>query len=358
MKKVLRIGLLLLLLGVFGWTLWFLYQKNQEEPVVYETEQPQYRTIIKKSVATGSVVPRNETFIKPQISGIIQKIYVQAGEVVSAGDLIAKVKVIPDMVALNNAENRVNRAQISLKNADMDYDRNKKLLDQQVISDAEFQVFEIARKQAMEELSAAEDALAIVKEGVSKKAGNASNTLIRSTVSGMVLDVPVEEGCNVIEANTFNEGTTIASVADMNAMIFEGMVDESDIGKVREGMELILTIGAIENKTFDATLEYVSPKGIEEEGAIRFEVRAKVALDPDNFIRAGYSANADIVLEKKEKVLAIKESNLIVDNDTSFVEVMRANKQFEKILVETGISDGINVEVLSGITETDQIKKL
>lgn len=356
MKRILRIAVLIALFGAFVWTLWFLYQKDQEAPVVFETTTPAYRDIIQKSVATGSVVPRNEIFIKPQISGIVQKIYVKPGDVLKEGDLIARVKVIPDMVALNNAENRVNRAKISLSNAQMDYDRNKQLVDDQVISQAEFQQFEIARKQAMEELNAAEDALAIVKEGVSKKESNSSLTLIRSTVHGMVLDVPVEEGYNVIEANNFNEGTTIASVADMENLIFEGQIDESEVEKLELGMELIMNIGAIEDETFTAKLEYISPKGVTEEGAIKFEIEAAVEVDSTHFIRAGYSANADVVLDRRDSVLSINESLVQFEDGKAFVEVEVGQQQFEKRPIKTGLSDGIYIEVLEGIDADTKLK--
>lgn len=348
---------MVIILGIFGWTLWFLYQKNQQPPVVFETEQPQVRNIVKKSVATGSVVPRNETFIKPQVSGIVQQIYVKPGDQLREGDIIAKIKVIPDMVSLNNAENRVNRAKISLENARADYDRNKQLLDNKVISPAEFQTFETTRKQALEELNASEDALAIVKEGVSKKAGNTSNTLIRSTVKGMVLDVPVEEGFNVIEANNFNEGTTIASVADMDNLIFKGMIDESEVEKLRIGMTLILKIGAIQDQDFNATLEYISPKGIDEEGAIQFEIEAAVKIDSSYFIRAGYSANADVVLEKRDSVLSINEALLQFEGEQPYVEVETEAQHFERRDITTGLSDGIYIEVTEGLSADDKVKK-
>lgn len=356
MKSAIKIIFGVGLLAVFVWTLYFLYQKNQEVPVVYETESPEFRTIIKKSVATGSVVPRNETFIKSQISGIVQQVYVKAGDEVKVGDLIAKVKVIPDMVSLNNAENRVNRAEISLANAKLDYDRNKTLLEQQVISQAEFQPFELSRKQALEELNAAEDALAIIKEGVSKKAGNTSNTLIKSTVKGMVLDVPVEEGFNVIEANNFNDGTTIASVADMENLIFEGMIDESEVEKLELGMELIMNIGAIENHDFKAKLEYISPKGITEDGAIKFEIEAAVDIDTSFFIRAGYSANADVVLERKDSVLSINENLIKFEEDKTTVEVEVGVQKYEEREIKTGLSDGIFIEILDGISKDDKLK--
>jgi len=358
MKSFFRILILTVILGIFGWTLWFLYQKDQQPPEVFETVQAEQRDIIKKSVATGSVVPRNEIFIKPQISGIIQTIYVKPGDLIKSGDLIAKVKVIPNMVSLNNAENRVNWAKISLENATVDYTRNLELLKKQVISEAEFQPFELSKKQALEELNAAEDALAIVKDGVSKKTGNSSNTLIKSTVSGMILDVPVEEGFNVIEANNFNDGTTIASVADMENLIFQGQVDESEVEKLKLGMKLILNIGAIENNEFTAILEYISPKGIQEEGAIKFEIEAAVKLDSNAFIRAGYSANANVVLDRRDGVLSIDEGLVSYEDEGTFVEVETAEQVFEKRKVELGLSDGIFVEVLSGITSEDKIKKL
>lgn len=357
MKTFFRILLLVIFLGIFGWTLWFLYQKDQQPPEVFETTQADYRDIVKKSVATGSVVPRNEIFIKPQISGIIQSIHVKPGDIISSGDLIAKVKVIPNMVSLNNAENRVNRGKISLENSTVDYTRNAQLLDKQVISQAEFQPFELAKKQALEELNAAEDALAIVKDGVSKKTRNSSNTLIRSTVKGMVLDVPVEEGFNVIEANNFNDGTTIASVADMENLIFQGQVDESEVEKLELGMTLLMNIGAIEDNEFTATLEYISPKGVQEEGAIKFEIEAAVKLDTNSFIRAGYSANANVVLDRRDNVLSIDEGLISFEDEDAFVEVETSEQVFEKRKIELGLSDGIYVEVLSGISEEDKIKQ-
>ncbi len=357
MKSALRILLLVTILGIFGWTLWFLYQKDQEPPEVFETTQAEYRDIIKKSVATGSVVPRNEIFIKPQISGIIQSIHVKPGDIIKSGDLIARVKVIPNMVSLNNAENRVNRAKISLENATVDYKRNLALLEKQVISQAEFQPFELSKKQALEELNASEDALAIVKDGVSKKTGNSSNTLIKSTVDGMVLDVPVEEGFNVIEANNFNDGTTIASVADMENLIFQGQVDESEVEKLDLGMTLIMNIGAIEDNEFTAVLEYISPKGIQEEGAIKFEIEAAVKLDTSAFLRAGYSANANVVLDRRDSVLSIDEGLISFEDNDAFVEIETSEQAFEKRKIDAGLSDGIYVEVLSGITENDRIKQ-
>ncbi len=355
-KKILRITLGLAVLGIFVFTIYYLYAKSQKKPVVYETETPFYTDIVRKTVATGAVVPRKEIAIKSKVSGIIEKIYLEAGNHIKRGDVIAKVKIIPDMVILNNAESRLNRAQIGFDNAKTDFDRNSNLSADGVISKAEFQQYELAFRNAKEELETAENNLQLIKEGASKRTGQASNTLVRSTISGMVLDVPVKEGNSVIESNTFNEGTTIASVADMGEMIFEGKIDESEVGKLHEGMDLILTIGAIEQNDFPAKLEYIAPKGVTENGAIQFQIRAAVTLDTSHFIRAGYSANADIILQKRDSVMAIKEGLISFSGDTPYVEVEISPQEFEKREIKTGLSDGINIEVLDGVGEEDKLK--
>ena len=356
MKKVFRIILLVIIIGAFGATIYFLYQKSKSEPVIYETETAEITDIIKKTVATGSVVPRKEIEIKPQVSGIIEEVYIEPGDIVKNGDLIAKVRIIPNMINLNNAEARLDQARIDFEDAKLVYDRQKKIFDEGVIPAAEFQQYEISLNRAKSELNAAENNLQLIKEGVTKDSESSTNTLIRSTIEGMVLDVPVEQGNSVIESNTFNAGTTIAVVADMGEMVFEGKVDETEVGKIKTGMNLILTIGAIEETEFDAYLEYISPKGVEENGAIQFEIKAAVKLKKDYFIRAGYSANADIVLSRKDSVLAVKESLLLFEEDSVFVEIETEPQLYEKRLVEVGLSDGINIEVLSGITKEDKIK--
>lgn len=335
---------------------YFLVSKDQEKPILFQTERPFFSEIVKKTVATGSVVPRKEIEVKPQVSGLISNLYVEAGDRVKVGDLIATVRIIPDMVNLNNAENRVRRSEISLKNAKRDFDRNKKLLEDGVIAEATFQDIELAYLNAQEEKGAAVDNLELIRRGATKRSGKSANTNIRATISGMVLDVPVEEGNSVIEANTFNDGTTIAIIANMEEMIFEGKVDEAEVGKIREGMDLMLKIGAIEEVEFPAKLEHISPKGVEENGAIQFEIRAALKLLEDQFIRAGYSANADIVLDRRDSVLAIKESVLQFKDDKPFVEIEAATQAFDTVYLQTGLSDGINIEVVSGITESVKIK--
>jgi HlyD family secretion protein len=357
MKKVLRISLVVVIIGIFVYTIYFLYQKSQAKPVEFETTSASVTNIIKSTMATGSVVPRKEVEIKPKVSGIVEELYVEAGETVKEGDLIARVKIIPDMVNLNNAQSRLNRAKISFEDAKRQYNRQKDLFEQGVIAKTEFEEVEIAYKSAREEMEAAENNLELIKEGQTSKGNQPTNTLVRSTVEGMILDVPVEVGNSVIESNTFNDGTTVAIIADMGDMIFEGQIDETEVGKIHEGMPLILTIGAIDEASFNATLEFISPKGVEENGAIQFEIKANVELKRDFFIRSGYSANAAVVLARADSVMAIPESLLQFENDSAYVEIETAPQTFEKRFIETGISDGINVEVISGINMEDKIKK-
>lgn len=356
MKRTLKIIGIVILVGIFLGTFYFLYTKSKDKPDIFKTQAPKVETIVKKTVATGSVVPRYEIEIKPQVSGIIDELYVEAGQMVNSGDILAKVKIIPDMVSLNNAESRVNRAQLNYEDAKIDYDRQHKLYEKNVIPYEEYQKAQLSFNTAKEELSSAEDNLELIKKGVTKKSAKTTNTLIRSTITGMVLDVPVEVGNSVIQANTFNAGTSIAMVADMSDMIFEGKVDETEVGKIKEGMDIILTIGAIDNEKFDAILTYLSPKGVEENGAIQFEIKADVNLKEGQFIRAGYSANASIVLEQRDSVITIPEGLLKFENDSSYVEVELDSQNFEKRWVEVGLSDGINIEVLEGLGLEDKVK--
>lgn len=356
MKKFWRYAVLLLIGVAFIYTIYFLAQKSKQDPIVYGTEQAVVDNIVKQTLATGSIKPREEVDIKPQVSGIIQELFVEAGDNVKEGQLIARVKVIPDMVALNNAQNRLELAEINYNTAKQDYERNKALYEQKVIAVADFQFIEQSYKNALAELRAAQDNLDIVREGASKNMGSQSLTLVKSTVTGMVLDVPIKVGNQVIESNNFNDGTTIATVANMNDMIFEGLIDESEVGKIKEGMDLVITIGAIENEKFNAKLEYISPKGIEENGAIQFQVRAKMELTQANFVRAGYSANANIVLDKRDAVLTISEGLLQFEDEVPFVEVATGENQWERRNVTLGLSDGLKVEVLYGLTTDDRIK--
>ena len=356
MRKIFKIFGLTLLAVVFIGTFVFLYQKSQAKPDVFEIQKAKLTNIVKKTVATGSVIPRKEIEIKPQVSGIVEEIFILAGQKIKQGDVIARVKIIPDMVNLNNAESRVNRAKLNLDDAKIDFDRQSALFAKQVTSKEEFQKAKLTFNSAKEEAEAAENNLELIRKGVTKNSATTTNTLIRSTIEGMVLDVPVKEGFSVIQANNFNAGTTIAIVADMNDMIFQGKVDETEVGKIKEGMNIELTIGAIESEKFNAELKYIAPKGLVENGAIQFDIKADVKLKEGQFIRSGYSANANIVLDKRDSVLAIPEGLLKFQKDSAFVEIETLPQKFEKRFVKTGISDGINIEIVSGLTKQDRIK--
>lgn len=355
MKKVLKYILLIGLPIAFIWTMWFLYQKNAKKPDEFAIEHAKRHTIIKKTVANGSIVPRKEIAIKPVVSGIIRELYVVAGQEVKKGDALAKIQIVPDMLSLSNAENRVRNAEIGMQNAQLNYDRNKPLSDKGVISASEMQTFDIALRNAKQEVDAAQEALLLVRDGISRS--SAGNTVVRSTITGMVLDVPVKEGNSVIERNNFNEGTTIATVADMGDLIFQGKVDESEVGKVKLGMPVKLTVGAIENASWDAALEYIAPKGVEENGAIQFEIRAAVKPKEGQTLRSGYSANADIELERRDSVLSVPESIVTFNTkgDSAFVDV-KNGAEWKKTWIKTGLSDGINLEVLSGVDAKTDLK--
>ena len=358
MRRIITISILIIIVVGFGGALYYLYQKNQESPVVYETEKPSMQTIVKQTVATGSIVPKEEILIKPNISGIIDKIYIEAGDQVKVNDLIAQLKVVPNVSNLASSKNQITSAKIALDNQTKVYNRQKELFDKGVISANDFDQAEVAYKQAKQTYAAAQQTYEIVKTRTASGVGTAANTQIRATIAGMVLDVPVKEGNQVIESNNFNEGTTIATLANTDKMIFEGKVDESEVGKIKEDLPLEITIGAIEDKKFDAVLDYIAPKGLDENGAIQFEIEGTLKNRDSTFIRSGLSANASIILDKVEDVLAIKESLLQFDPKTQepFVEVKTGDQKFEKREVSLGLSDGIYVEIKDGLSKDDEIK--
>lgn len=358
MKKSVTRIILLLIVVLFGGAMYYLYQKNAEDPVVYETETPSKETIIKKTVATGSILPLEEVLIKPNISGVIEEVFVEGGDYVKSGDLLVKIKVVPNLNALIDARNEIDNAKINLDDQKRNYDRQLTIFNKGVISQADLDRAQVSFDQAKQSYRAANKRFEIVNTGTTKGFGNAANTQIRATVSGMVLEVPVEVGNQVIEANNFNEGTTIAAIADVEKMIFEGKVDESEVGKIKEDLPLQITVGALENVIFDAVLDYIAPKGKEENGAIQFEIKGTLKKQDSVFIRAGLSANASIILARADSVLAIKEALVQFDVKTKkpFVEVAIGEQEFERRDIELGISDGIHVEIKSGITDGDKIK--
>lgn len=359
MKKILKIALLVISVLLVCGTLFWLWKKQQPKEINYEIIVVAEDSIENTSVATGKVSPRDEILIKPQISGIISELRKEAGDYVKAGDIIATVKVIPEVAQLNSAESRVTLAQISLTQVKTEYERQKQLFSKGVIAKEEMDKSDADYKKALEELENSKDNLDIIKNGMSKKTAQYSNTQIRSTITGMILDVPIKVGNSVIQSNTFNDGTTIATVANMNDLIFIGKLDETEVGRVHVGMPIKLTVGAIENRKFDATLEYIAPKGTEENGAILFEIKAAARAD-SAAIRAGYSANAEIVLAKRQKVLTIPESSVTFSNDSTFVYVLKESgekkQDFDKRQVKIGLSDGIKVEILSGLKKGEKVR--
>ena len=354
MKKTLIFGGIALALVAI--LIWF-GKKNSKSIIEYETEKPFKTTIVRKTVATGKVIPLEEVEIKPQISGIIEKIFVEEGAKIKKGDLIARVRVVPNEQALNNAKGRIGSARIQQSNAEISYNRNKALYDKGVISRSEFEAIELTYNQAKQDVQNAQSDYQIIRKGSSGSSGSA-NTNIRATTSGMILEIPIKEGYQVIESSNFGAGTTIATIADMTKMIFEGKVDEAEVGKLKEGTEIEVALGAIDKKKFPAKLTFIAPKGTEESGAVQFKIKADVTLDESYFIRAGYSANADIVLEQKDSVLSVKESLLQFDKKTEkpYVEIKTGDDEYERKDIEIGISDGINAEIISGITAEDEIK--
>lgn len=359
MKKYIKFGVMAALAILFVWTFVFLYQKSLPKETVYDILSLEVTDLEKTTVATGKVEPRDEILIKPQISGIISELYKEAGQSVKEGEVIAKVKVIPELGQLNAAESRVRLAEMNATQAENEFARNEQLFRDNLISREQFEKDEVAVRQAREELLAAQDNLQIIKEGITQSTASVSSTLIRSTIDGLILDIPVKVGNSVIMSNTFNDGTTIASVANMNDLIFRGKIDETEVGRVYEGMPVKLTIGALQDLTFDATLEYISPKAVEENGANQFEIKAAVKTPDNATIRSGYSANAEIVLERLSQALTVPEGAVEFVGDSTFVYVLTDSvprQTFRRQPVEVGMSDGIRMAVKSGLSLTDKVR--
>lgn len=361
MNKTVKYILIGVLVLAVLWAAAFFIKSNSKSSITYETQNPFVSNIEMKTVATGKVVPEDEIEIKPQISGIIQKIYLEEGAEVKAGDLIAIIKVVPNEQSLNQARGRVTNAEIALNNTKIEYDRNKSLFDKGVISSQDFNTLQLQYDQAVQELKNSRADYQIIRVG-SAGGSSTANTNIRATVTGTILEIPVEEGDQVIQSNNFNDGTTIATIADLGKMIFEGKVDEGEVGKLKVGTPLKISLGAVEGEELDANLRFIAPKGVEETGAVQFKIEGDVEVNDSIFIRAGYSANASIVLERKDSVLVIPEALLQFDKETDkpYVEIAvgaEAEQKFERKDIEIGISDGVNVEVVSGLTEEDLVKQ-
>lgn len=399
----------LVIIGIMSvWLAYYFIVQNKKDPVTYESVKPKIEDVVKKAVASGSIKPRKEVNIKPQVSGVIDKLYVEAGEMVTKGQKLALIKLIPSEVNINSAKSnlelakirytdaireverqrKVNNEKLDVQQAEANFrvaqkelTRQKSLHEQGVISDQDLLQFELdaeLKKNTYEnikisstnnlasaeieveirkqELEAASNNLQLLREGKTSNSKQIAN-IVTSTMDGMVLDVPVEEGSSVIERNNFNEGTNIAIIADMNSLIFEGIIDESDVGKLKVGMPLILKIGAINNEEFKGILEFIAPKGNEEEGTVNFKIKAAIQNEDSNtFLRAGYSANADIILQRKDQVITVNERDVVFKEDKAFVELVKGDQEFEEVEIQTGLSDGVLVEVVSGLDTATQIK--
>jgi HlyD family secretion protein len=356
MKILKYIGITLLISGALFAAAYFI-KTNDKSAIIYETKTIITTSIEKKTVITGKVIPEDEVEIKPQIQGIIDALFVEEGDKVKTGDLLAKIKVVPNEQNLNAAEGRVANSKIVLKNSQIEFKRNKDLFDKGIISKQDFDNVQLRYNQSKLDVSNAVSDLQIIRLG-SKGGAASANTNIRATVPGTVLEIPVEEGFQVIASNSFNAGTTIATIADLNKMIFEGKVDEAEVGKLVVGMPLEVNLGAIEDQSLEAKLKFIAPKGNEEQGAVQFKIEADLFLNDSIFVRAGYSANASLIIERKDNVMAVEESLLQFDRETEkpYVEIQIGDQKFERRDIEIGLSDGVNVEVISGLTEDDQIK--
>ncbi len=356
MKKNFKYIILALAALVFIGTFVALWKNSRPKEIKYEQLEATIKDIHKTSVMTGKIIPRNEVNIKPQISGIISELYKEAGQMVSEGEVIAKVKVIPEMSSLSSAQSRVRLAEINLKQAQVNYDREKALYDKQLVSAEEFDQASQALQQAKEEKNAAVETLEVVRDGVSRSNAKSSSTLVRSTITGLILDIPVKVGNSVILSNTFNDGTTIATVANMNDLIFDGYIDETEVGRVREGCPMTISVGAIDDLKFDAVMEFISPKAQEKNGTNEFEIKAAVIVPDSVTVRSGYSANAEIQLEGVEGVVSIPESALEFQGDSTFVYLAKGDNDYVRTPVTTGLSDGINIEVKSGLKAGDKVR--
>lgn len=348
--------------ALFLLTLVFLFAQSRPAAEHLRLVEASPADIVVKTVATGAIVPRAEVEIKSRVSGVLDELFVEPGQSVRIGDRIARIKVIPDSAALNTAQSAVRQAKIELDNAQIELDRAQSLSEHAAISASELQRTHTARDLAKQSYDAAIAGLQIVREGAVRGTGDVS-TEIRSTVTGMVLAADVEAGQSVTETNNFNAGTTIAIVADMSDMVFEGNIDESEVGRIKEGMPLAITVSALRDTPIEGTLEYISPKGVVVDGSVQFQIRAAVVAGESSdasggrpFIRSGSSANADIVLDRRDRVLAIDEAALTFEDGKPFVEVETGPGKFERREVRVGLSDGLKIEVLEGLSGGEKLR--
>ena len=356
MKRIFKYIIFALIAVIFIGTFVFLFKNSRPAKVEYQELEATYADINRTTVVTGKIEPRNEVNVKPQINGIVAELYKEAGQQVKEGEVIAKLRVIPDMNSLSSAQSRVRLSEINLKQAKTNYEREKALYDKKLVSDEEYDQVLQAYNQAQEEAAAAKESLEVIRDGVSSRNTTGSSTLVRSTITGLILDIPVKVGNSVIQANTMNDGTTVATVANMADLIFDGNIDETEVGSLVEGMPMQISIGALPDYSSEAALEYISPKAVENNGANQFEIKAALKVNSDYVIRSGYSANAEIVLETLTSVLSIPESALDFDGDDTYVYRKTASGGYERVQVETGLSDGVTIQIKSGLQAGDKLR--
>ena len=349
MKKFAKILMWIIVGVLFLGTFVYLIANSRPKKDTYQLVNPSNETIERTTVLTGKIEPRDEIEIKPQISGIISEILVEPGDQVTNGQIIAKIKVIPDATQLSSAENRIRVAQISLEQSRLTFERTKALYEKKYESREKYETDLAAYNRAKEEVDQAKDQLRIVREGVSAFDTQGSNTLIRSTVTGLVLEVPVKVGSSVIQSNTFNDGTTIAKIADMTDLIFKGKIDETEVDKLSEGMPVTISVGAIQGSSYPAVIEKIAPIATDENGTNTFEVKAALSGEDVRNLRAGYSANATVTLERVDNVLSVPENVIEYQADSTFVYVLKSaegeDQDFRRVKVVTGLSDGMKVEL-------------
>lgn len=361
MKKYIKILVWVLVAVFVGYTFYMLWAQSQPKDVVYELLTPATRDIVKTSVASGKVEPRDEVNIKPKIQGIITELYVVAGDKVKVDDPIAKVSVIPDMNQLTSAQSNVRTSQLTLEETEREAERIANLYAKGIVSKEEYEQSQNTLHKMQEQALAAQDALDIVTEGSSKRAGKINTTIVRSTIAGTILDVPVKIGTSVVNSNSFNDGTTVATVADMSKIIFRGKIDETEVGRLHSGMSIALSVGAVQGVKIPASLEYISPKGTESNGAVLFEIKAAAQIPDSIEIRAGYSANAEIEFARHIQVLTIEETAIEFEGDDAYVYKLTSAEgvvpqTFERVPVKVGLSDGIYIEIEEGVTNDMKLR--
>ncbi len=342
------------LLSVIGFILWRNITSSKKT-VWVNTESAYITTIEEKRFVPGNLYPLTEIDIKSQISGTLEKIYVKIGDKVKVGDNIAQVKLIPDPSNLERAKSNLIAAKINYENNEKIFKRNEDLFKKSIIPPIQFDEYKRTLDVSKEQYLSAQNQLTLIMEGTVRNA-DISN-IIKATSTGTIIDLPLKIGSSVIERNNFNAGTTIATIADIDTFIFRGKVNESDMKYLNMGMNLTLYLNAYKDLKKEAKLNKISAKGMEEYGIMKYYIEAQFSLANDSLkIRSGYSANAEMILQRRENVLAVKEKHIQFENDSAYLNIVISDGKEEKRFVTTGLSDGINIEILKGLLKDEKYK--